>query len=67
MSDGEIGGGEQTCRFQQFFVLWELCFKAAEGEEFIQAHCCGDNTQIGIKDNVQKVSFVLRNWFHFMS
>lgn len=70
MSDAQIRGDEQMCTFQQFSLLWSCVSRqqrASEGEEFSQARCCGDNSQIGIKSNTQKVSFVLRNQFHFMS
>lgn len=39
---------------------------ASVGEDFTQANCCGDNTEIGIKCNAQNVSFVLTNRFHFL-
>lgn len=34
-----------------FSFVVELLFKAAEGGEFTQAHCCNDSSQIGIKSN----------------
>lgn len=39
------------CKLQQFSFVVELLFKAAEGGEFTQAHCCNDSSQIGIKSN----------------